>query len=138
VVFGLAFMLYATIASVYRIQTVGLNPLQLVLVGTALELAVLIFEVPTNVFADTYGRRRSVIVGFFLIGAGFSFEGALPDLRDGAGRAGGRGRGHPRGHPCRVDGRHPHALSRPPALREGHQARRRRILPRKLGRPPEK
>jgi DHA3 family tetracycline resistance protein-like MFS transporter len=78
VAFGLAFMLYATIASVYRIQTVGLNPLQLVLVGTALELAVLIFEVPTGVFADTYGRRRSVIVGFFLIGAGFSFEGALP------------------------------------------------------------
>jgi hypothetical protein len=33
-------MLYATIASVYRIQNVGLNPLQLVLVGTALELAV--------------------------------------------------------------------------------------------------
>ena len=78
VVFGLAFMLYATIASVYRIQTVGLDPLQLVLVGTVLELAVLIFEVPTGVLADTYGRRRSVIAGFFLIGAGFSFEAALP------------------------------------------------------------
>ncbi len=35
VAFGLSFMLYATISSVYRIQTVGLNPLQLVLVGTA-------------------------------------------------------------------------------------------------------
>jgi MFS transporter, DHA3 family, tetracycline resistance protein len=78
VAFGLSFMLYATISSVYRIQTVGLNPLQLVLVGTALELAVLICEVPTGVLADTYGRRRSVILGFLLIGAGFSFEGALP------------------------------------------------------------
>ena len=78
VAFGLSFMLYATISSVYRIQTVGLNPLQLVLVGTALELAVLIFEVPTGVLADTYGRRRSVILGFLLIGTGFSFEGALP------------------------------------------------------------
>ena len=78
VAFGLSFMLYATISSVYRIQTVGLNPLQLVLVGTALELAVLIFEVPTGVLADTYGRRRSVILGFLLIGAGYSFEGALP------------------------------------------------------------
>jgi MFS transporter, DHA3 family, tetracycline resistance protein len=78
VAFGLSFMLYATISSVYRIQTVGLNPLQLVLVGTALELAVLIFEVPTGVLADTYGRRRSVILGFLLIGAGFSFEGAMP------------------------------------------------------------
>ena len=37
----MSFMLYATIASVYRIQNVDLkNPLQLVLVGTALELAV--------------------------------------------------------------------------------------------------
>ena len=75
---GLFFMLYATIASVYRIQTVGLNPLELVLVGTALELAILIFEVPTGVLADIYGRRRSVIVGFLLIGVGFSFEGAVP------------------------------------------------------------
>ncbi len=71
-------MLYAIIASVYRIQTVGLNPLQLVLVGTALELAVLLFELPTGVLADTYGRRRSVILGFLLIGAGFSLEGSLP------------------------------------------------------------
>ena len=76
--FALCFMLYATIASVYRIQTVGLNPLQLVLVGTVLELAVLTFEVPTGVLADTYSRRLSVIVGFFLIGAGFVLEGSVP------------------------------------------------------------
>jgi MFS transporter, DHA3 family, tetracycline resistance protein len=76
--FSLCFMLYATIASVYRIQTVGLNPLQLVLVGTVLELAVLIFEVPTGVLADTYSRRLSVIIGFFLIGAGFMLEGSVP------------------------------------------------------------
>ena len=76
--FALCFMLYATIASVYRIQTVGLNPLQLVLVGTVLELAVLIFEVPTGILADTYSRRLSVIIGFFLIGAGFMLEGSVP------------------------------------------------------------
>ena len=76
--FALCFMLYATIASVYRIQTVGLNPLQLVLVVTVLEIAVLIFEVPTGVLADTYSRRLSVIVGFFLIGAGFMLEGSIP------------------------------------------------------------
>jgi DHA3 family tetracycline resistance protein-like MFS transporter len=46
--FALCFTLYATIASAYRIQTVGLNPLQLVLVGTVLEIAVLTFEVPTG------------------------------------------------------------------------------------------
>src|SRR5215213_1471741 len=76
--FAVFFMLYATIASVYRIQTVGLNPLELVLVGTVLELATLIFEVPTGVFADTYGRKPSVVVGFLLIGAGFALEGSIP------------------------------------------------------------
>ena len=50
-------MLYATIASVYRIQTVGLNPLQLVLVGTVLELAVLTFEVPRG-----YWRTPTAVV----------------------------------------------------------------------------
>jgi DHA3 family tetracycline resistance protein-like MFS transporter len=76
--FALCFMLYATVASVYRIQTVDLNPLQLVLVGTVLELAVLTFEVPTGILADTYSRRVSVIIGFFLIGAGFILEGSVP------------------------------------------------------------
>ena len=71
-------MLYATIASVYRIQTVGLNPLELVLVGTVLELSVLLFEVPTGVLADTYGRKPSVVVGFLLIGGGFLLEGSVP------------------------------------------------------------
>jgi MFS transporter, DHA3 family, tetracycline resistance protein len=46
--FALCFTLYATIASAYRIQIVGLNPLQLVLVGTVLEIAVLTFEVTTG------------------------------------------------------------------------------------------
>lgn len=76
--FALFFMLWATAASVYRIEEVGLDPLRLVLLGTALEVAVLIFEVPTGVLADTYGRRRSVITGFLLMGAGFALEGAVP------------------------------------------------------------
>jgi MFS transporter, DHA3 family, tetracycline resistance protein len=74
--FALCFMLYAAIASVYRVQTVGLNPLQLVLVGTVLELAVLTFEVPTGVLADTYSCPLSVIMGVFLIGAGFMLSKA--------------------------------------------------------------
>jgi DHA3 family tetracycline resistance protein-like MFS transporter len=49
-----------------------------VLVGTVLEIAVLTFEVPTGVLADTYSRRVSVITGFFLIGAGFVLEGSVP------------------------------------------------------------
>src|SRR3712207_543758 len=76
--FALFFMLWATVASVYRIEVVGLDPLRLVLLGTALEVAVLVCEVPTGVLADTYGRRRSVITGFLLMGAGFALEGAVP------------------------------------------------------------
>jgi DHA3 family tetracycline resistance protein-like MFS transporter len=54
--------------------------LRLVLLGTALEVAVFVFEVPTGVFADTFGRRRSVIVGCVLMGSGFALEGAIPRL----------------------------------------------------------
>jgi MFS transporter, DHA3 family, tetracycline resistance protein len=72
--------MWATVASVYRIEVVGLDPLRLVLLGTALEVAVFLFEVPTGVFADTFGRRRSVIVGCLLMGSGFVLEGAIPEF----------------------------------------------------------
>jgi DHA3 family tetracycline resistance protein-like MFS transporter len=72
--------MWATVASVYRIEVVGLDPLRLVLLGTALEVAIFLFEVPTGVFADTFGRRRSVIVGCVLMGSGFALEGAVPEF----------------------------------------------------------
>jgi MFS transporter, DHA3 family, tetracycline resistance protein len=77
---ALFFTLWATVASVYRIEVVHLDPLRLVLLGTALEVAVFVFEVPTGVFADTFGRRRSVIVGCLLMGSGFALEGAIPEF----------------------------------------------------------
>jgi MFS transporter, DHA3 family, tetracycline resistance protein len=64
--------------AVYYVQTVGLNPLQLVLVGTVLEVTVLVFEVPTGVLADTYSRRLSVIIGQLLVGVCFVIEGLAP------------------------------------------------------------
>src|SRR5919199_4924835 len=77
--FSALFMaMWATVASVYRIEVVGLDPLRLVLLGTALEVTVFLFEVPTGVLADTYGRRRSVITGCILMGCGFALEGAIP------------------------------------------------------------
>lgn len=72
-----AFTLVFTINMIYQVAQVGLNPLQLVLVGTTLELAAFVFEIPTGVVADTYSRRLSVIIGFFVIGIGFLFE-AIP------------------------------------------------------------
>ena len=67
-----------TTSAIYRLEIAGLNPLQLILVGTALELAVFIFEIPTGVVADSVSRRLSIIIGYVLIGSGFLLEGALP------------------------------------------------------------
>lgn len=65
-------------SQLYRVQTVGLDPLQLVLVGTTLEATAFLFEIPTGVVADVYSRRLSVIIGTFLFGLGFLVEGMFP------------------------------------------------------------
>jgi len=67
-----------TINIVFQIKQVGLNPLQLVLIGTTLELTAFLMEIPTGVIADVYSRRLSVILGFFLLGCGFIVEGSFP------------------------------------------------------------
>jgi DHA3 family tetracycline resistance protein-like MFS transporter len=67
-----------TASSIYQVSVANLTPLQLVLVGTTLELAVLLFEVPTGVVADVYSRRLSIWIGMFLIGFGFILEGSVP------------------------------------------------------------
>jgi MFS family permease len=67
-----------TLSAVYYVRDVGLNPLQMVLVGTTLELACFLFEVPTGIVADLYSRRLSIVIGFVLIGAGFLLQGLVP------------------------------------------------------------
>jgi DHA3 family tetracycline resistance protein-like MFS transporter len=69
-----------TVAAVYYVQVVGMGPLELVLAGTALELAYFLFEVPTAVVADVYGRRLSVIVGQVIMGAGLVLAGAVAEV----------------------------------------------------------
>ncbi len=70
-------MIFAA-SSIYQVSVAGLSPLQLVLVGTVLELSILLFEVPTGIVADMYSRRLSIIIGYVLIGVGFLLEGSLP------------------------------------------------------------
>ena len=72
------FYLYGAVAAVYRVSTAGLNPLQLVLVGTALEAACFVVGVPTGILADVLSRRLLVVIGFLLEGLGFALEGAIP------------------------------------------------------------
>ncbi|MFZ0549159.1 MAG: tetracycline efflux MFS transporter Tet(40), partial [Candidatus Promineifilaceae bacterium] len=59
--FSVFFTMIAMISAIYRVETAGLNPLQLVLVGTVLELSVFICEIPTGIVADMYSRRLSVV-----------------------------------------------------------------------------
>lgn len=67
-----------TMNIVYQVETVKLNPLQLILVGTTLETTCFLCQVPTGVLADTYSRRLSIIIGTLLCGVGFLIEGLFP------------------------------------------------------------
>jgi len=75
---GVVFEVTFTMSAIYRVTVVQLDVLELVLLGTALELSVFLFEIPTGVIADLYSRRLSVIIGTFLMGLGFILEGTLP------------------------------------------------------------
>jgi MFS transporter, DHA3 family, tetracycline resistance protein len=68
---------YWTAGVYFYISVVGLDPFRLVIVGTALEVVILLGEVPTGIVADIYSRRLSVILGVALMGAGFAFDGAV-------------------------------------------------------------
>ena len=74
---AMCFSLVATVMIVYHIETVHLNPLQLILVGTTLELACFIFEIPTGIVADVYSRKLSIVIGGVLTGVGFILEGSI-------------------------------------------------------------
>ncbi len=75
---GALFALVFTANTLYYATVVKLSPLELVLVGTALELSIFLFEVPTGVVADVVSRRLSLLIGFALIGLGFLLEGLIP------------------------------------------------------------
>ncbi len=77
---SLFFSMLLTIELVYLALTVGFSPLQLVLIGTVRQSINFLFQAPTGALADMYGRRWAVVPGFFLIGAGYLIEGAIPLL----------------------------------------------------------
>jgi DHA3 family tetracycline resistance protein-like MFS transporter len=64
--------------AVYYVTTVGLDPLQLVLVGTAVEGTMMLFEIPTGIVADVFSRRLSIVIGYVLFGAAYIFQGLVP------------------------------------------------------------
>jgi len=70
-------MMFVT-TSLYEATVAGLTPVQLILVGTALEVSAFVFEVPTGIVADVYSRRLSIVIGYVLMGVGFLIEGFFP------------------------------------------------------------
>jgi MFS transporter, DHA3 family, tetracycline resistance protein len=78
VVFALSGSLVWTAMMIYQVQVVGMDPLQLVLAGTLLEVTIFLCEIPTGIVADLRSRRLSCIVGFALIGAAYVLMGAVP------------------------------------------------------------
>src|SRR5947207_2096863 len=67
------------VMSVYLVRELHLSPLQLVLMGTAMEAAVFLFEIPTGVVADTYSRRLSLIIGFLGMGTAWIAVGLVSE-----------------------------------------------------------
>lgn len=69
-----------TLNAIYYVSQADLNPLQLVLVGTIMELAILFFEIPTGLVADFWGRKKSFVIGTFIIGVAHLLEGSFPEF----------------------------------------------------------
>jgi DHA3 family tetracycline resistance protein-like MFS transporter len=74
------FSMMFVVTSLYEATVAGLTPVQLILVGTTLELSAFLFEVPTGIVADVYSRRLSIIIGYILMGVGFLVEGFFPSF----------------------------------------------------------
>ena len=71
VFYAICWTTIVTLNLVYMVEVAGLDPLQMVLVGTVLELSVFLFEIPTGVVADVVSRKLSVVVGHAMMGVGF-------------------------------------------------------------------
>lgn len=80
VYYGLEFLLSMptwVVVAIYLVSDLGLSPFELVVMGTAMEAAVFLFEVPTGVVADTYGRKLSLVIGFLGMGTAWLLVGLV-------------------------------------------------------------
>jgi len=75
----ISYTIIFTINMIFQVEMAHLTPLQLVLVGTALEVSAFLFEIPTGVVADVVSRRLSVIIGIFITGVAFLFQ-SIPNF----------------------------------------------------------
>lgn len=74
-VWQLCWSSYWTLFFIRVVVDVELSPLQLVLLGTAKEITILLVEIPTGLVADIRSRRLSVILGFTICGTAIMVVG---------------------------------------------------------------
>jgi hypothetical protein len=77
---AVSFRGYWLVTSLYLVVVADLSPFELVFLGTAMELTVLVCEVPTGVMADTVSRKWSLVVSHVLMGVGMLATGLTTDI----------------------------------------------------------
>jgi DHA3 family tetracycline resistance protein-like MFS transporter len=80
VFYGLEFFLRMptwVVMAVYLVRDLHLSPLQLVLMGTAMEGTVFLFQIPTGAVADLYSRRLCQVIGYVGMGAAWMAVGLV-------------------------------------------------------------
>ena len=77
---GMSFLLSIafTTVVVYWVTSGRLDPLQLLLLGTALELTYFLLQLPTGVLADLVSRRLFVLAGLFILGLALIMQSLSP------------------------------------------------------------
>ena len=78
--YALFYTLVISVSLIFQTTEVDLTAMQLLLVAAALQGSILISEMPTGVVADTYGRKRSVLIGIVLLSIGMSLSGAIAEF----------------------------------------------------------
>jgi len=74
---SVSFRGYWLVTSLYLVIDAELSAFQLVFLGTAMELTVLISEIPTGVMADTISRKWSIVISHVVMGAGMLITGLV-------------------------------------------------------------
>ena len=68
------------VVAVYLVRVAKLDPLELVLVGTVMEAAVFVCEVPTGIVADLVSRRLSLGIGWLIQGGAWALIGTTTSV----------------------------------------------------------
>ena len=72
--------LFMTVIFVYRATQITSDPFQLTLIEVVFTVTLVLFEIPTGIIADVFGRRLSVILGYGVIGVAAILQAVFPTL----------------------------------------------------------